>query len=180
MSLISPPIPATIIPVRAIGAFETQLTIEENCTDDLEITQHPVQQGASITDHAYLKPSTVRVRIMFNEEDGPLNETYADFLELQASRILFNVVTGKRNYKNMLIKSINVVNDMQTENVLSISVELQQINIVTVQLVSVPPRANQKSPGKTDKTQPAGQKKATSVNKSTTNTSTLRSISSRF
>ena len=54
MSLFEPPIPATIVPRRSIGPFNATLTIEEVASDDLEITQHPVQQGAAITDHADL------------------------------------------------------------------------------------------------------------------------------
>lgn len=163
MSLFEPPIPATIVPRRSIGPFNATLTIEEVASDDLEITQHPVQQGAAITDHAYLKPATVAVKVVFNDEDAPLAETYAKLLQLQAGREPLDVVTGKRVYKNMLIKSLGQTNDLMTENVLSISMQLQEILLTSVEVVTVPERSKQANPGKTGATEKAGQKKAQPV-----------------
>jgi hypothetical protein len=158
--MLNPSTPATIIPRRSIGPFNATVTLEEIASDDLEITQHPVQQGATITDHAYLKPATVSIKIMFNAADAPLAETYAKLRQLQASREPFDVVTGKRAYKNMLFKSLGQTNDAQTENVLSISAELQEIFIVQVETTTVPPRKQQANPGKTGATENAGQKSA--------------------
>lgn len=160
MTMLNPSTPATIIPRRSIGPFSATVTLEEIASDDLEITQHPVQQGATITDHAYLKPATVSIKIMFNAADAPLAETYAKLRQLQASREPFDVVTGKRAYKNMLFKSLGQTNDAQTENVLSISAELQEIFIVQVETTTVPPRKQQANPGKTGATENAGQKSA--------------------
>lgn len=160
MTMLNPSTPATIIPRRSIGPFNATVTLEEIASDDLEITQHPVQQGTTITDHAYLKPATVSIKIMFNAADAPLAETYAKLRQLQASREPFDVVTGKRAYKNMLFKSLGQTNDAQTENVLSISAELQEIFIVQVETTTVPPRKQQSNPGKTGATENAGQKSA--------------------
>ena len=160
MSLTEPPIPATIVPRRSIGPFNATLTIEEVATDELEITQHPVQQGAAITDHAYLKPATVNVKIVFSDEDAPLAETYQKLRQLQASREPFDVVTGKRSYKNMLFKSLGQTNDLRTEFVLSINATLQEVFITALEVVSGPERKKQKTPGKTGATENAGQKKA--------------------
>jgi len=160
MSLVQPAIPATIIPKRSIGGFSATITVEEISTDDLEITQHPVQQGANITDHAYMKPAQIAVKIVFNDEDAPLAETYTKLLQLQSSRIPFDVVTGKRQYKNMLFKSLSQTNDLATEKILSISAQMQEVFITNVQVVSVPERSKQANPGKTGATQSAGQKKA--------------------
>lgn len=151
---------AVIVPRRAIGPFNATITVEEVATDDLEITQHPVQQGAAITDHAYLKPSTVAIKVIFNDEDAPLAETYDKMRKLQASREPFDVVTGKRSYKNMLFKSLGQTNDLRTENVLSINATLQEIFITSIEVVAVPERKKQKKPGKTGATDNAGQKKA--------------------
>jgi hypothetical protein len=148
------------IPKRAIGPFNAQITIEEVATDDLEITQHPVQQGASITDHAYMKPATVNIKFIYSSFDGPLYETYKKLLKLQADREPFDLVTGKRKYKNMLFKSLSQTNDAATENLLSISAQLQEVFITSVGIVSVPARSKQKKPGKTGKTENAGTKNA--------------------
>lgn len=160
MSITRTPEPVTIRPARKIGAFAATVTLEEVATDDLEITKHPVQQGAQITDHAYVKPAALSLKVLYDDAARPLAETYKALLELQASREPFDVVTGKRIYKNMLFKGLAQTTDRETENILSISATLEEIIIVSVQVTSVPPRARQKSPGKTGGTDNAGTKKA--------------------
>lgn len=59
--------------------------------------------------------------------------TYKQLLSLQASREPFTVITGKRIYKNMLIRNLSVVTDQDTENVLVVSADLQEIIIVNSQ-----------------------------------------------
>ena len=151
---------AGFIPRRAIGPFNATVTIEEVATDELEITQHPVQQGAAITDHAFNKPATVNIKVIWSDDNAPLAETYANLLALQSSREPFDVVTGKRQYKNMLIKSLGQTNDVQTENILSINMQLQEIFITAVEVTSVPERSRQRNPGRTGATENAGQRSA--------------------
>jgi hypothetical protein len=158
MSIQDVPIPALIAPTRNIAGFFATVTIEENATDDMEITQHPVQEGATITDHAYVKPAQVSIKMLFNDHDLPLRDTYAQLLALQASAVPFDVITGKRQYTNMLFKSLSQTTDHLTENVLSITAQLQQILIVSLSIVTVPARAKHKNPGKTGGTDNAGKK----------------------
>lgn len=158
MSLTQPPIPATIIPSRKIGVFFATVTVEEIATDILEITQHPVQNGAAITDHAYKKPGTLRLAVFFDADGAPLGETYGKLLELQNSRVPFDVVTGKRVHKNMLIQSLTQTTDAKTENVLSVNLDLQEIPLVTVEVSTLPARSAQRYPGRTGGVGNAGQK----------------------
>ena len=126
-----------------------QATIEEKHTDDLEITDHPVQLGAAITDHAFKRPSEITIQMGFSNSpsylspsdkyDNPLdvNQVYQALLDLQSQRVLMAVNTGKRNYQNMLIKGLVVTTDNKTENALFITVQCKQVIIVnttTVQL----------------------------------------------
>jgi len=157
--------PVAFRPRRRLASFDAYLCIDETGSDDLEITEHPVQQGAAVTDHAYLKPAQLAIRAQFNEFDSgmPLDELYRKLLELQSSREPFEVVTGKRLYKNMLLKSLSVTTDQYTSNVLSITAQLQEIIVVNVETVAVPPRVRQAQPGRTGATERAGQKKAQPV-----------------
>lgn len=152
---------------RRIADFVAYLTIDENGEDELEITDHPVQRGAEITDHAYKKAPLLNLTISFSESDEnstmALDETYAAMLELQESRVPFEVVTGKRIYTDMLFKSLRQITDKNTDNILSIQAVLKHIIITEVTITSVPPRAKQKNPGKTGATSKAGNKKAQEV-----------------
>lgn len=150
----------SFFPRRAIGPFSAKVTLEEISTDDLEITQHPVQQGAAITDHAYVKPASLTIRAMFDDSRRPLRETYAAMLALQSSREPFDIVTGKRVYENMLFKSLSVTTDVTTENVLSFSADFVEVFLTSLQVVSVPPRSQQAEPGVTGATENAGEKAA--------------------
>jgi hypothetical protein len=81
-------------------------------------------------------------------------------LSLQARREPFDVITGKRFYRNMMFKSLTQITDRYTDNVLSITATLQEITIVSVDTATVPARDKQKNPAKTGQTEKAGSKSA--------------------
>ena len=158
--------PATFRSTRRIGNdFTAYLTVDETGEDELEISEHPVQEGAEVTDNAYKKNATLNLTIQFSEAETfvPLDETYRRMLELQESRVPFEVVTGKRLYTNMLFKSLRCTTDRKTDSVLVIQAVLREIKITQVSTTTVPPRAKQQNPGKTGATQRAGNKKAKEV-----------------
>lgn len=174
MSFLSQPI--TLIPIRpqrTIGSIQMQVVVTENTTDTLTITKQPVQQGASITDHSYLEPTVFSSTAYFKDNSqslaGEINsftspssglaKIYQTLLDLQLSRTPFTIVTPKRTYTDMLMNALSQTTDKATENCLSVHMSFQQVIIVSVSSVAVP-RINQKSPGRTGATQPAGQKQS--------------------
>lgn len=146
------------LPQRSIGGFTAMCVVEEVGEDTLEITQHPVQQGVAITDHAYMKPAELKIEFAANAR--PLSETYQTLLALQKSATPMDVVTGKRTYQNMLISSIKVTTDRATENILSVVMELREIRIVSIETVEVPEREKQAEPQTTDAVRKTGRKSA--------------------
>jgi len=176
MTIFNPTETVTFFPRRLIGPIRATVTIEEVSTDELEITQHPVQQGASITDHSYVKPANLSMKVMWNNDDRPLAETYQQLINLQADRIPFDIVTGKRLYSNMLFKSLGLTTDAFTENVLSINATFVEVFITALEVVTVPPRKQQKNPGKTGATQNAGKKNASEEENPAKRRSALRSL----
>jgi len=128
---------------RQIASIFPDVTTEESHQDTLTITEHPIQQGAPITDHAYKNPSEVTMRVAWSNckeaadrksVDSVVIDTIADayayLLKLQASRRPFDVITGKRAYKNMLIKSLANTTDRKTNETLDIVVGFKQPNFV--------------------------------------------------
>lgn len=152
-------------PKRSIGEFTAMVTIEETHQDDLEITDHPVELGAKITDHAFKLPATVTIKCgwsnsptssniaqsLKNAVTGTINgvknltgnsesavkTTYANFLKLQADRTLVDVYTGKRVYKDMIVKSLYTQTTQDTENSLILTVTLRQVIIVSTQQLTL-------------------------------------------
>lgn len=164
MSFMSEPISIfPIKPTRTIGGITGYVTMNESATDKLTVTKHPIQQGAAIVDHAYKEPSELNVTIIAGSGVKPLDELYQDFLKLQSDRTLFDCVTGKRNYKNMLLISIGQTTDKTTENVLSLQLSLLEIIVVQVTPTTVPARSRQKNAGKTGATEKTGKKSALKV-----------------
>lgn len=147
-------------PRRQIGEFVAQVTLEEVHHDEMEITDHPVERGAPITDHAYKRPAEVIIRAGWSNSPGStsllgslasavtgtiggiqslltgnsqsqVKEIYERFLALQSSRQPFDVYTGKRVYNDMLIKSLSTPTNRTTENSLVLTVLLRQIIMVS-------------------------------------------------
>ncbi len=119
---------------RSIGGVIPDVVIEEGHRDGAIITALPVETGAAITDHAFLRPAEVEMRCGFSNsshgDPGYARSVYDALRRLQASRRPFTVYTGKRRYKDMLIGDLGVTTDARTENVLAVAVRLQQVIIV--------------------------------------------------
>ncbi len=143
---------------RKIGSITVNTVISEAATDTLTITKQPVQEGASITDHAFKEPTGFTMQVLFQDNIRvSLSKLYQNLLDLQTSRAPFDVITPKRIYKNVLISTLGQTTDKHTENVLAINITFQEIIIVKVGASSVA-RSNQKNPGATGATEKAGKK----------------------
>jgi hypothetical protein len=67
-------------------------TIEEVHTDDMEITDHPVEQGASISDHAFKRPAEVVITAGWS--DSPNNSG------------IVNTVLGAASNANAAVRAV--------------------------------------------------------------------------
>ncbi|EFU9410048.1 TPA: hypothetical protein J9719_004132 [Escherichia coli] len=159
---------------RKIGMIVPSVVISEKHTDMLEITEHPVEVGAAVADHAYKKPSEVVMEVGFAGGGALLDfasnltatsmlglspqQTYQELLGLQESRIPFDVVTGKRLYSNMLIRALEVTTDKTTENVLSAVLTLREVIISRTQQITVADKTNMKEGASTSAVQNSGNK----------------------
>lgn len=120
---------------RIIGTIIPDIVIEEICNDQLQITEFPVETGAPISDHAYKRPPEIIMRCGFSnstaQSEGYVQEVYALFLALQAQLEPFSVTTGKRQYGNMLISSLLVTTDQESEYALNVVVGLKMVIITS-------------------------------------------------
>lgn len=131
---------------RTIMGLFADVTIEEKHKDEMQITEHPTEVGAPISDHAYKEPPEVTMKVGWSESAGKLNGflgntvlggntsltiVYQTLLQLQEQALPLIISTGKRLYTNMLIKSIGCTTDLQTENVLMIDITFKKILMVS-------------------------------------------------
>jgi hypothetical protein len=119
---------------RLISYIMPDVVIEEVHRDTTMITDHPVETGAAISDHAFMMPAELEMACGFSnstgQSEGYVQQQYQALLQLQATREPFDVTTGKRQYTSMLIRNITVTNDEKWENALNILVSLRRIIIV--------------------------------------------------
>lgn len=168
----------SLTPKSKIGTVEIQATLEEIYTDTVQTTEHPVQLGAAITDHAYKRPAEVVIRCgwsnstldallgnaKFAQFDGEMSASdyvsgvYSQLLALQNARVRFDITTSKRHYTDMLITGLQVTTDQATSNVLMVTATCRQIIIVNTQATTLPPRENQANAASTASTENAGAK----------------------
>ncbi|HCM64789.1 MAG TPA: hypothetical protein DIT05_19950 [Morganella sp. (in: Bacteria)] len=177
---------------RKIEMIVPSVVISEKHSDSSEITEHPVQvpggEGFTVSDHTFDRPAEVTMEIGFSGGGSLLDgfdtstmfdistglklgssprEIYQQLLDLKATRQPFDVITGKRDYKNMLIRAIEVTTDGTSENVLMAVLTLRQVIIVETKSKQVAPLENQKIPEATGGTEDKGTVTPKPVNEST-------------
>lgn len=153
----------TISPRRMLGPIRVQCTIEEVHTDSLTITDHPVERGAAISDHAYKLPAQLVMRVGWSNSSlqallnpNYVREIYEQLLALQETKEPFDVTTGKRLYKNMLFSALTVTTDQKTESTLMCTATMREVIRVQTRGVSVPPADVQAEPKATAATAQTG------------------------
>ncbi|MCT4713258.1 hypothetical protein MUA04_24115 [Enterobacteriaceae bacterium H11S18] len=170
---------------RSIGVMVPDVVVSEKHSDTLEITEHPVEIGADITDHAYKRASEVVMECGFSGAGSlldvvdtrnigfgtPLNgmspkDVYKALLDTQSRRELLDVVTGKRTYNNMLIRAIEVTTDKTSENVLTCTLTLREVILSSTTPINVADKSNMHLGVSTSAVQNTGTKSPIPVNSS--------------
>lgn len=165
---------------RKIGLYVPNVVVSEKHVDTLEISEHPVEDNAPIADHAFRLPSEVMMEVGFAGGGSLLDlmdtssfglsfelspkEVYMQLLELQRTRVPFDVITGKRLYRNMLMRVLDVTTDKATENVLSASLTLREVLITSTQSNAIADKTNMSQGVSTSAVQNAGVKSTKPVN----------------
>jgi hypothetical protein len=142
---------------RSIGPIIPGIVIEEDHEDTLTITEHPVEQGAAITDHAFKNPSSVTIQCMWSNTQASLFDfsesyvqgIYQQLIALQNGRQPITIVTGKRMYQNMLLESITTQTTNESAYSLPVTLECKQIIIVQTSATTLPPQDQHITPQQT-------------------------------
>ncbi|KVF49510.1 phage baseplate protein [Burkholderia cenocepacia] len=183
MSTLSDILDVTLIGSKKIGSVTISAAIEEVYSDEVIVTEHPVENGAPVNDHAFMRPREILMKCGWSNADyqallgsavASFDDTgantmatgtyvdaiYSQLLQIQAKRERVDVVTTRRKYSNMLITGLSVVTDQKSGSALMLTASLKQVIIVSTQATKLPPRANQANPAATAETQNAGAKSA--------------------
>lgn len=122
--------------------FDAVMRLDHN--QDLRITRHPVQNGASIVDHAYLEPARLVLEVgmsdamdsytpgQYTSAGAKSVSTYQTFLNLQALRVPLTVNTRLKQYQNMQLVNIRAADTNATKTALRMLLTFEQIIVGTV------------------------------------------------
>jgi hypothetical protein len=120
----------------------------------LQITEHPIQTGANISDHAYLQPFRLSLEIgmsdvmdafaagMWVGSTSKSVSTYQTLLQLQSARLFLTLTTRLSTYQNMLIENISADEEAKTIAGLRATISFKQVFTATVAQQSLSSRPN--------------------------------------
>lgn len=148
---------------RSIGGIKPDIVVEETSRDSLFITNHPVEKGAAISDHAFKMPVECEMRCGWSDSghfQGYSRAINAALIALQAQRQPFTVVTGKRTYRNMLLAGVEVSTSAGSEYALLVRCLLREVIIVGTSTVSSASAGTQADPARTGGATSGGQRQA--------------------
>lgn len=118
--------------------------LRESHTGTVRITDHPVQTGANISDHAYNLPDKLTLEIFVSDNmdcviADQFSELYTKSLsaykilrELKEKRQPLSIRTRLHPYENMLIETMTTNDDYKTANSLRCTIMLRQIIMAEV------------------------------------------------
>ena len=115
---------------------------------NVTVTQHPVQTGAAIADHAFIEPEEVSIDIGMSDVATSLNTiagsarnrsitAYEILRSIAQGREMVQLVTRLHTYPNLLVTSITAIDDYKTMKALQASISFQEVRIVGVSIISI-------------------------------------------
>jgi len=148
----------------SIGTVQLDASVSETHEARVEVTEHPVEQGVNISDHARPLPRSLRIEGLVSnyplpDPSAPLNariygstqfnsrsdisgnraeEAYSELIRLKDSAELITVVTAIQTYENMLITDLNIPRDGTSGDSLRFSLNLKQVSVVNSRTVDQP------------------------------------------
>jgi len=141
--------------------FDAYLLIDHESR--LTITDHPVEEGANITDHSFVEPESLSMEIgmsdvcsslvdgQFAQKPSRSVSAFDTLKQLQSDRIPITITTRLKTYKNMLVETITSAEDFKLSHGLRATVMFQEIIVVSTATVALPNRSSA-APHKTGQT----------------------------
>lgn len=152
LDLNAPEIKDLIYAKTNIGGWFFDAYLKMTHTSRLTITEHPVQTGAAISDHAFLQPKELSMEVGMSNVatsfvPGQFTEGYSRSVtafrvltELQKLRVPIQIHTRLNLYENMLIEVISAPDDFTTLDGLRCTVTFREILVAQVTTVQISAR----------------------------------------
>lgn len=154
-SLLAVPYQVVIASDDSQIAFDCMVT--ERHGGKLVVTEHPVEVGAAVADHARKEPDELSLQGIISDTPILLNlaedrqpsvsggspenraqDAFEEFQRLQDTVALLTVTTETRDYENMVITSLSTVKDKTRRHILDINLSLREFRRASVETVDAP------------------------------------------
>jgi len=141
-------------------------TVREEHSSTCEVSENPVEEGADVTDHVYVRPPMLSIEGVIT--DTPLGfaaisnvqnlvteasnifgfnnpfggsgsrsiDAFNSLVNLQKTRKPFTVLTGLKRYENMILEDLHVPRTAETGNAIHFTANFRQVRLVQSQLIS--------------------------------------------
>jgi len=122
-----------------VVTFDADLTVEELHDRSATTTDHPVEDGSTISDHVILDPERVRLDGFVTDagvrgaERGATQEAFDKLDAAWRAGDLMQVVTGRKTYADMVLVSMDLPRERPSS--MTFSLEFKQVRLVTPEVV---------------------------------------------
>lgn len=129
-----------------IDGFPIDATVSESHAFDLDVTDHPVEEGADITDNARIRPAVITLSCIVSDTPlaavasardlpgggggAPSDEAYARMLAIRDAREPVVVTTSIATYANMVLQSLSIPRAASDGESLRFSATFKEVRIV--------------------------------------------------
>ena len=121
-----------------IGDVLVDATISENPSFTNTVTDKPVEEGGSISDHVENEPTVLPLECTITGEEGTsADEKYERLQEIAQEKEIIEVVGALQMYENMVIEEFAPVKDADIANGFRADITLKQVRIVEQDTIEV-------------------------------------------
>lgn len=183
---------------ETFGAFTFDAVFNTSHNQLATVTEHPLETGAPVADHAYIEPAEVPITIGMSDaatDVGTIAGKSSDRSVIAYNRLLalmhlfepVTLITRLATYEDMLITSVSADDDYTTQNALKATVIFKHIQIVSVSTVTIQQKtssskssSSSSSNKKTSSSSKSSSSKSSSTTASSGNTSILKQLANKL
>lgn len=159
----------TLLKSPTQGSFFIEAIFSTEHAAGVTLTTHPVQSGASITDHAIVTPKEVTLEVGASDVLLGANlktpsksvTLFQSLMALLEAREPVTLITRLFTYEHMVLIALTVPDDLTTMHALRATLTFQQVQIANVATVSVQQTVSSSKPKPVKAKTPTKKKKIT-------------------
>jgi hypothetical protein len=134
-----------------IRGLNFDATLSEGLSGSVDWSEHPIDSGAKVTDHAVVEPPTLtltgmltRTPIWMTTERDNLDPAHMDtaietLWQMRADRARCLIVTGLAAYEDYYIDNLEITRGVEDGQSVKVSMSFRKIQIVTAGTTLLPP-----------------------------------------